>query len=46
MSHGVGRPSHLKIPGGPKMARAVLSRRAMCGNIEVKLDYACLLFGG
>jgi len=25
----ISRPSHLKIPGGPKMARAALSRRAI-----------------
>jgi len=28
-SLGGCRPSHLKIPGGPKMARATLSRRAI-----------------
>jgi len=27
--NGIGRPSHLKMPGGPKMARAALSRQAM-----------------
>jgi len=30
------RPSHLKIPGGPKMARAALNRRAMCSNVAAK----------
>src|SRR6218665_3822970 len=24
------RPSHFKIPGGPKMTRAAMGRRAMC----------------
>jgi len=27
------RHSHLKIPGGPKMPRVALSRRAMCSNV-------------
>src|SRR6218665_1335967 len=31
------RPSHLKIPRGPKMARASLRRRAIDGSFEVKL---------
>jgi len=35
-THARFRPSHLKIPGGPKMARATLSRRAMCGNVAAK----------
>src|SRR6218665_664652 len=30
----IARPSHSKIAGGPKMARAALSRRAMCGNAQ------------
>src|SRR6218665_984863 len=33
----VARPSHLKIPGGPKMARAALSRRAIHGPNVSKL---------
>ena len=39
------RPSHLKIPGRPKMACVVLSRQAMCGNEAAKRGDACLLFG-
>src|SRR6218665_954295 len=31
----VPRPSHLKIPGGPKMARAALKRRAIDGPCVV-----------
>ena len=46
------RPSHLKIPGGPKLARAALSRWAidgpcaLCSNVAAKRGYVCLLFGG
>ena len=29
------RPSHLQIPGEPKMARATLSRRAIDGQVLV-----------
>jgi len=28
------RPSHLKIPGGPKIARAAIGRRAMRVNLR------------
>ena len=48
----LGRPSHLKIPGGSKMARAQLSRghrRAMCGNVSANRSddmFAVLLLGG
>ena len=31
----IHRPSHLKIPGGPKMARAALSRRAIDGSCAI-----------
>ena len=31
------RPSHLQKPGGPKMAHAVLSRRAIDGSRVTKL---------
>jgi len=34
---GVYRPSHLKIPGGPGMARAALSRRIIDGPNVGKL---------
>jgi len=40
------RPSHLQMPGGPKIARAALSRLAMCGNVAAKRGEACFLFGG
>jgi len=35
--HGIFRPSHLKIPGGPRMARAALSRWAIDGPNVGKL---------
>ena len=38
--------SHLKIPGGPKMARAALSRQALCSNVAAEQGDASLLFGG
>ena len=31
----IDRPSHLQMPGGPKMARAALSRRAIDGTFAV-----------
>jgi len=41
------RPSHLQIPGGPKLARATFNRRAICGNLaEKRAAGACLLFSG
>jgi len=40
------RPSHLQMPGEPKMAHAALLRRAICSNIAEKRGDACLLFGG
>src|SRR6218665_3352873 len=40
------KPSHLQIPGGPKMARAALRRRVICCNAAEKQGNACLLFGG
>jgi len=45
---GIDRPSHLQIPGGPKMARAALRRRAISGRpiVADKQGDACLLFGG
>jgi len=51
MSRCIGKLSHLKILGGPKVARAALSRRAMdrramFGNVEVQRSYVYLLFGG
>ena len=33
----IPRPSHLQIPGGPKMARAALGRRAVDGPRVSKL---------
>ena len=33
----IDRPFHLKIPGGPKMARAALRRMAIDGPFAVKL---------
>jgi len=51
-SQYTNRPSHLKIPGGPKMARVALSRRAIDGPNVSKLTWytaqqadACLPFG-
>jgi len=50
MSIFITRPSHLKIPGGPKMARAALCRWTIdepCAvNAATKMGHACLLFGG
>ena len=51
--HKLSRPSHLKIPDRPRMARAALSMRAIegpcaavvCGNVAVKQGDACLIFG-
>src|SRR6218665_1677292 len=43
------RPSHLKIPGGPKMTRAAICRRAIYGPCAVIYRpngaNACLVFG-
>jgi len=41
--HDPDRPSHLKIPGGPKMDHAALSRRAIDGNVASKRGDSCLL---
>jgi len=40
----VSRPSHLQIPSEPKMARAAICRRAICGNVAEKRNDTCLLF--
>src|SRR6218665_1523573 len=39
---GIFRPSHLHMPGGPKMARAALSRRAIDGLCAVDLRRLCV----
>jgi len=39
----VGRPSHLWIPGGPKMTRATLIRQAINGPCMVDLRRFCVM---